>query len=130
MEPVGFIGLGIMGKPMAKNLLKAGVELVFYARRPDVIREMEALGATAVGSAKAVAEATDIVITIVTADPEVRAVILEVDGVLEGASEGNLIVDMSTISPLTIRMTSPPRTKMFTSGSPERNKSAGIRMMR
>ena len=64
---------------------------------------MEGLGASAVESPAAVAEATDIVITIVTADPEVRDVILGDEGVLQGASEGSLIVDMSTISPLTIR---------------------------
>ena len=103
MEKVGFIGLGIMGKPMAINLIKAGYDLTIYARRPEVIAEMEGLGASAVESPAAVAEATDIVITIVTADPEVREVILGDEGVLQGASEGSLIVDMSTISPLTIR---------------------------
>lgn len=103
MEKVGFIGLGIMGKPMAINLIKAGYDLTIYARRPEVIAEMEGLGASVVESPAAVAEATDIVITIVTADPEVREVVLGDDGVLQGASEGSLIVDMSTISPLTIR---------------------------
>ena len=103
MEKIGFIGLGIMGKPMAKNLVKAGYDLTFYARRPEVVVEMEAEGATAVGSSKAVAEATDIVVTIVTADPEVREVVSGPEGVLEGASEGQLVVDMSTISPLTIQ---------------------------
>lgn len=103
MDKIGFIGLGIMGKPMAKNLLKAGYDLTFYARRPEVVREMEQAGGKAVGSSKAVAEGTDIVVTIVTADAQVREVILGEDGVLAGASEGQLIVDMSTISPLTIR---------------------------
>ncbi len=103
MEKIGFVGLGIMGKPMAKNLLKAGFDVTFYARRPEVVDEMKALGAHSVDSSMAVARATDLIITIVTADPEVREVILGEDGVLEGASEGNLIVDMSTISPLTIR---------------------------
>ena len=103
MDKIGFIGLGIMGKPMAKNLLKAGYDLTFYARRPEVVREMEQAGGKAVASSKAVAEATDVVVSIVTADVQVREVILGPDGVLEGASEGQLIVDMSTISPLTIR---------------------------
>lgn len=103
MDKIGFIGLGIMGKPMAQNLLKAGYALTFYARRPEVTQEMTAAGATSVSSPKAVAESTDIVITIVQADPQVREVILGSEGVLEGASEGQLIVDMSTISPLTIR---------------------------
>jgi len=103
MEKIGFVGLGIMGKPMALNLLKAGYDLTFYARRAEVVEEMEAAGAHAAPSSKAVAQATDIVITIVTADPQVREVILGAEGVLEGASEGQLIVEMSTISPLTIR---------------------------
>ena len=103
MEKIGFVGLGIMGKPMAKNLLKAGFDLTFYARRPEVVDEMTGLGAHSVGSPKAVAEATGIIITIVTADPQVREVILGEDGVLEGASQGDLIVDMSTISPITIQ---------------------------
>ena len=103
MEKIGFIGLGIMGKPMAKNLLKAGYDLTFYARRPEVIEEMKAAGGKPVDSSKAVAEATDIIVTIVTADAEVKEVILGPEGVLEGASEGKVIVDMSTISPLTIR---------------------------
>ena len=103
MERIGFVGLGIMGKPMAHNLLKAGFELTFYARRPEIIAEMEAAGGKAVDSSRAVAEATDIVITIVTADSQVREVILGPQGVLEGAREGQLVVDMSTISPLTIR---------------------------
>ena len=103
MDKIGFVGLGIMGKPMAKNLLKAGFDVTFYARRPEVIKEGEEAGGKAVGSSKAVGEATDIIVTCLTADPEVREVILGENGVLEGASEGDLIVDMSTISPLTIR---------------------------
>jgi 3-hydroxyisobutyrate dehydrogenase len=111
MEKIGFIGLGIMGKPMAINLLKAGFDLTFFARRPEVIKEMEAAGGKFAESSRAVAEATDIVITIVTADPEVREVILGPEGVLDGASEGMLIVDMSTISPLTTREVSEAAAK-------------------
>ena len=103
MEKIGFIGLGIMGRPMARNLLKAGFELVFHARRTEVVAEMEAAGGKAAPSSKAVAETADIVITIVTADGQVREVILGPDGVLAGSRPGSLIVDMSTISPLTIR---------------------------
>lgn len=103
MEKIGFIGLGIMGKPMAQNLLKAGYPLVFYARRKDVIDEMKDAGAIAESSPKLVAESTDIIITIVTADPQVREVMLGTEGVLKGTSEGQLIVEMSTISPLTTR---------------------------
>ena len=103
MHKIGFIGLGIMGKPMAQNLMEAGYPLSFYARRPEVIQEMTAAGAFFMSSPKAVAESTDIVMTIVTADAQVREVMLGPDGVLEGAYEGQLIVDLSTISPITIR---------------------------
>ena len=103
MEKIGFIGLGIMGKPMAHNLIKAGFPLTFYARREEVIQEMTAAGAVSVASPKMVAESTDIVVTIVTADPQVREVMLGKEGLIEGAGEGKLVVDMSTISPLTIR---------------------------
>ena len=103
MEKIGFVGLGIMGKPMCHNLLKANFDVTFYARRDEVIKEMTEAGATFVSSSRAVAEATDIIVTIVTADPQVRDVILGEDGVLAGASAGKLIVDMSTISPMTIR---------------------------
>ena len=103
MDKIGFVGLGIMGKPMCHNLLKAGFDVTFYARRDEIVAEMEGAGATYVPSSQAVGEATDIIITIVTADPEVREVILGDQGVLAGASEGDLIVDMSTISPLTIQ---------------------------
>ena len=103
MDKIGFVGLGIMGKPMAMNLLKAGYDLTFYARRSEVVEEMAAAGGKPARSSKEVAQRADIVVTIVTADPQVREVILGPDGVLEGASKGKLIVDMSTISPLTIR---------------------------
>jgi len=103
METIGFIGLGIMGKPMALNLLKAGYSVHFHARRSEVIDEMEAAGATSLSSSKMVAESADIIITIVTADPQIREVMLGSDGVLAGASAGKLIVDMSTISPLTAK---------------------------
>jgi len=88
---------------MAKNLLKAGFELTFYARRPEVITQMQEAGGKAVLSARAVAEGADIILTMVTADPQVREVVLGPGGVLEGARQGQLIVDMSTISPLTVR---------------------------
>ena len=103
MDKIGFVGLGIMGKPMALNIIKAGFDLTFYARRQDVIDEVSAAGGRAVGSSREVAETADIIATCVTADAQVKEVILGENGVLEGASAGKLIVDMSTISPLTIR---------------------------
>lgn len=103
MEKIGFIGLGIMGNPMACNLLKAGYQLSFYARKPDVIAKMTALGATSLSSPRSVAESAKIIITILPADPQVQEVMLGDDGVLKGTAAGSLVVDMSTVSPLTAR---------------------------
>ncbi|NDL67164.1 2-hydroxy-3-oxopropionate reductase [Anaerotalea alkaliphila] len=97
---IGFIGLGIMGKPMAKNLLKAGHELKVY----DVVRgNMEELvdaGAWAAGSAKDAAAQAEVVITMLPNSPHVKTVVLGKDGVLEGAGEGTILIDMSSIAPL------------------------------
>ncbi len=103
IQKIGFIGLGTMGLPMAKNLLKAGFSLTVYARRPEPSAEVCALGARSAGSPRAVAEETEMVITIVTADPDVRAVTLGEDGALAGMKAGGILVDMSTISPMTIQ---------------------------
>jgi 3-hydroxyisobutyrate dehydrogenase len=100
---IGFIGLGTMGLPMARNLLKAGFELAVYARRPGPAAEMRGLGARVAESPRGVAEGADAVLTIVTADPDVREVVLGPDGALEGMAAGGILVDMSTISPATIR---------------------------
>lgn len=88
---------------MAENLLKAGFDLTVYARRPEPAEEMVKLGATSVGSSEEVARRSEVMITIVTADPDVEEVILGERGALEGMSEGGIIVDMSTIMPSTIR---------------------------
>jgi 3-hydroxyisobutyrate dehydrogenase len=103
IKKIGFIGLGTMGLPMAKNLLKAGFSLTVYARRPEPSAEVCALGARAAGSPRAVAEEVEMVITLVTADPDVRAVALGEDGALAGMKAGGILVDMSTISPMTIQ---------------------------
>ncbi len=102
-ERVGFIGLGIMGKPMARNLLKAGYPLVVYSRSRGPVDELAAAGAKAVGSPRAVAEQADIVITMVPDSPDVQQVVLGKDGVLEGLRRGSVLVDMSTISPIVSR---------------------------
>src|SRR5579884_4104901 len=103
MERVGFIGIGVMGRPMCLNLRKAGFPLTVYARRPESAREVVAAGATMVDSPRAVAEASDVVITILPDSPEVEEVVLGGDGagraVLDGAHEGMAVVDMSTIAP-------------------------------
>ncbi len=97
---VGFIGLGIMGKPMARNLIKAGYELVVYNRSREKADELAEEGAVAAGSPKEVAAACETLITMLPDSPEVREVVTREDGVLEGIEEGSLLVDMSTISPV------------------------------
>jgi 2-hydroxy-3-oxopropionate reductase len=99
-ETVGFVGLGIMGKPMAKNLMEAGYELVVHNRSPEKAEELAAEGATAAGSPREVAEGCDVVITMLPDSPQVEEVLAGEDGVFEGVREGALIVDMSTISPV------------------------------
>jgi 2-hydroxy-3-oxopropionate reductase len=106
MEPkalsyrIGFIGLGIMGKPMCKNLLKAGHKLVVYDHTPASVEELVAAGAGKGASASAVAARTEIVITMLPDGPEVEQAVLGENGVLEGAKNGTLVIDMSSISPL------------------------------
>ncbi|MDB5056668.1 MAG: NAD(P)-dependent oxidoreductase, partial [Chloroflexi bacterium] len=102
-QRVGFIGIGVMGGPMCLNLLKAGFPLTVYSRRPESASEVVAAGATRVDSPKAVAEASDVVITMVTNSPDVEQVVLDPGGVLEGAHQGLTLVDMSTISPAVAR---------------------------
>lgn len=97
---IGFIGLGIMGKPMVKNLLKAGHEIVAYDVIKECVDEAVAAGAAAADSSKSVAEQCDTIITMLPNSPHVKAVILGENGVLEGAKEGTVIIDMSSIAPL------------------------------
>jgi 2-hydroxy-3-oxopropionate reductase len=97
-DTVGFIGLGIMGKPMAENLIEAGYDLVVYNRTRAKAEELE--GAMVAGSPKEVAERSDLIITMLPDSPQVDEVLAGEDGVFEGVEEGNLIVDMSTISPV------------------------------
>ena len=97
---IGFIGLGIMGKPMSKNLLKNGYELVVMGRVATVVEELVALGATSADTAKSVAEQSDIIITMLPNSPHVKEVVLEENGVIEGAKPGSVVIDMSSIAPL------------------------------
>jgi 2-hydroxy-3-oxopropionate reductase len=100
-EKIGFIGLGIMGRPMAKNLMEAGYELVLHNRSPEKAEELAEEGnAIAAGSPMEVAEACDIVITMLPDSPDVEAVVAGESGVLEGIRDRALLVDMSTISPV------------------------------
>jgi 2-hydroxy-3-oxopropionate reductase len=97
-DTVGFIGLGIMGKPMAENLIEAGCDLVAYNRTREKVEELD--GATVAETPKGVAEQSDVIITMLPDSPQVEEVLAGEDGVLEGLEEGALVVDMSTISPV------------------------------
>jgi len=100
---IGFIGLGIMGKPMAKNILKAGYELVVTTHKQAVIDEMVAAGAKGAADGKEVAAQCDVVITMLPNSPNVRDAVLGKNGVLEGAKAGLVLIDMSSIDPVESR---------------------------
>ncbi|MDK2897477.1 MAG: 2-hydroxy-3-oxopropionate reductase [Candidatus Atribacteria bacterium] len=97
---VGFIGLGIMGKPMSRNLLRAGYPLVVYTRTRSKLEEMAKEGAEIANSSQEVAEKSEIVITMLPDSPQVEEVILGERGVLAGMKKGKVVVDMSSIDPL------------------------------
>ena len=100
MKKIGFIGLGIMGKPMAKNLLKAGYELVVFDINQDAVNEVVAAGAKSAPTSKDVAAQSEVVITMLPNSPHVKAAVLGENGVLEGAKPGLVLIDMSSIAPL------------------------------
>ncbi len=100
---IGFIGLGIMGKPMSKNLLKAGYELVVSGHNKAVAEEMKALGAEVRDTPKEIAAVSDIVITMLPNSPQVKEVALGKNGIIEGAKKGSVLIDMSSIAPLASR---------------------------
>ncbi len=99
-QTVGFIGLGIMGRPMAKNLLKAGYPLVVHSRSKGPVDEIVKAGAKAAGSPREVAGACEVLITMLPNSPDVEQVALGKDGIIEGARRGLIFADMSTISPI------------------------------
>jgi 2-hydroxy-3-oxopropionate reductase len=99
-QTIGFIGLGIMGKPMSKNLLKAGYPLVVHSRSRGPVDEVVKAGAKAASSPKDVAAQCDVLVTMLPNSPEVEQVALGKDGIIEGARPGLIFVDMSTISPI------------------------------
>ncbi len=103
MSTIGFIGLGTMGRPMARNLLRAGHQLTFCSRRAEIVAEFEAAGGRHVATPAEAARASDFVISIVTADAEVEEVALGKQGVIQAAAPGKLFVDMSTIAPESAR---------------------------
>jgi 2-hydroxy-3-oxopropionate reductase len=98
MSKVGFVGLGIMGKPMAANLMKGGHTLYLYSRS-GVAPELTAAGGVACGSAKEVAQKAEFIITMVPDTPDVEKALFGPAGVAEGLSSGKVVIDMSSISP-------------------------------
>ena len=102
-ERIGYVGLGIMGRPMALNLLKAGHPLWVYARRPEATAPLVAAGATACSSPREVAERADVVFVNVSDTPDVEEVVLGPDGIVHGARLGSVVIDNSTISPSATR---------------------------
>src|SRR4051794_11946086 len=102
MEKLGFIGLGIMGKPMAHHLLKAG-HPVAVLEKNAASQELVAAGAKAFATNKAVAEHSDVVITMLPDSPHVEEVVLGKEGVMEGIKPGSLFIDMSSIAPATAK---------------------------
>ena len=97
---VGFIGLGIMGRPMARNLIQAGHRLIVLDRNPEPVAELAALGAEPAASPASVAEHAEVVITMLPDSPDVEAVVFDAQGVLMGLRPGALYIDMSTVSPM------------------------------
>jgi len=103
MAKIGFVGLGIMGKPMSKNLIKAGHQLVVYDIVPKPLEELKQAGAEVAASPSDVASKANIVITMLPNSPHVKQAILGEKGVAGGAKAGALVVDMSSIAPLVAR---------------------------
>ena len=99
MSKIGFIGLGIMGKPMSRNLLKAGHQLVVFDIDSSAISDLQKAGAEPGASPKDVAARSEIIITMLPNTPIVKAVILGKDGVIEGARNGAIVIDMSSVAP-------------------------------
>ncbi|MFB4213120.1 2-hydroxy-3-oxopropionate reductase [Shouchella sp. JSM 1781072] len=97
---VGFIGLGIMGMPMTRNLIKAGFQVTAFDLNQDAVNLIASEGATAASSGKEVAQNSDVIITMLPKGEHVRAALFGVNGVIEGAEEGLIIVDMSSVSPV------------------------------
>jgi 2-hydroxy-3-oxopropionate reductase len=98
-KKVGFIGLGMMGAPMSKNLLKAGFELTVWNRTTEKMKDIVELGAVAASSPKEVAQKSEVIVTMLAGPSDVEQVVLGKDGVVQGLKPGSVVIDMSTISP-------------------------------
>jgi len=102
-DRIGFIGLGIMGKPMALRLVRAGFPVTVHNRSRDGVDELAGEGAEAATSPREVADRSDVVVTMLPDSPDVEAVVLGEEGVIQGVTDGMLLIDMSTIAPATTR---------------------------
>ncbi len=100
MFKVGFIGLGIMGKPMSKNVLKAGYKLTVYDRNQGVLEEMGKLGVQVAANGREVAEKSDVIITMLPNSPHVASALFDENGIVSGIASGKAVIDMSSISPV------------------------------
>ena len=103
MKKVGFIGLGAMGAPMAKNLINNGYALTVYDIVKNKMKPLVEVGAEEGESCKSVAEKSEVIITMLPSSPHVREAILGNEGVIEGVKQGSIVIDMSTIDPVTTR---------------------------
>jgi 2-hydroxy-3-oxopropionate reductase len=103
LPKIGFIGLGIMGNPMTRNLLKAGYPVTVYNRSRPAMDELQAIGATVASSPTDLAAQVEVVITCVSDSPDVEAIVFAPDGILSSIRPGNLFIDMSTIAAATSR---------------------------
>ena len=103
MTKIGFIGLGIMGKPMSKNLFKAGYKLVVLDLNRSAVDELVSLGAEKAATPKEVADICEYIITMLPDSPEVKEVVLGKNGLIEGLKAGSVLIDMSSISPIVSR---------------------------
>lgn len=103
MEKIAYIGLGIMGRPMVLNLLRAGYSVRVWARRSEMMEPLVEAGATACSSPADAADNSDIMITNVSDTTDVEQVVLGQNGIIDGAAKGSVVVDMSTISPSVTR---------------------------
>jgi len=103
MQKIGFIGIGIMGKPMAKNLLDEGYSLIAYDINKDALEELVAYGAEKGSSCQEIASRCDIIITMLPNSPHVKKAVLTKEGVINGVHAGQILIDMSSIAPLVTR---------------------------
>ena len=103
-EKIGFIGLGAMGSPMSQNLLKSGYSLTVCDLVMERVNTLVEMGAQAATTPREVAEKSDVIITIVQSSPQVRQAVLGENGVIEGVRDGQIVIDMSTIDPMTTRV--------------------------